>query len=157
MERYHYILVLYIGKNDMNYFLIQQYLSELTNSNFIEYLNEDSKEKYSILKKGINTLCFFEDRIPDEIKNELKLTFDMGAKEKIMEKQIVCDSYPKENNQYVVNLKLVENEETLFSIYLDVANEKQANLICKNWKSKPEHIYQSIINVLIEEDLDFKK
>lgn len=142
-----------LGKNYMNYFLIQQYLTELTNANFIESIKDDSTETYNLLEKGENTLSFFEDRISQDIKNELQLLFDKDKKEKVIETQIVCDSYAKENNQYVVNLKLVEKEETLFSLYLDVANEKQANLICENWKRKPDLIYQNIINILIKEDI----
>ena len=46
-----------LEKNYMNYFLIQQYLTELTDSNFIEYIEEDSTKIYSLLKKGVNALC----------------------------------------------------------------------------------------------------
>ena len=142
-----------LDKDYMNYFLIQQYLSELTSDNFVEYIKKDTTEVYNILKKGINTLTYFEDRISEEIKNELKLLFEKYEKEKIIESEIVCDYYAKENNQYVVSLKLVENEETLFSIYLDVANNKQAKLICENWKREPELIYQNIINVLTQQNV----
>lgn len=140
-----------LDKNYMNYFLIQQYLSELVESDFIELIDEDSREVYSILEKGIVALSYFEDRISDKIKNQLKSEFDKNEKEKIIETQIVCDYYPKENEQYVVNLKLVENEETLFSLYLDVATSKQAELICKNWRENPDRIYQNIIETLINE------
>ena len=33
-----------LEKNYMNYFLVQQYLSELINSNFIEVIKQDSEE-----------------------------------------------------------------------------------------------------------------
>lgn len=52
---------------------------------------------------------------------------------------------------HVVNLKLVESDETLFSLYLDVATEKQANLIRERWKNNPEFIYKSIIDLLTED------
>lgn len=141
-----------LDKNYMNYFLIQRYLSELINANFIELIDQDSKEVYKILEKGINALSYFEDRITDGIRNELNAKFNKDIEEKVIQTQVVCDYYPKENNQYVVNLKLVENEETLFSLYLDVGNDKQAKLVCDNWKENPEQIYQKIIKVLIKPD-----
>ena len=141
-----------LDKNYMNYFLIQQYLSELINANFIQIIKEDSREVYQILEKGINALSYFEDRITDDIKNELNAKFNKDVEEKVIQTQVVCDYYSKENNQYVVNLKLVENEETLFSLYLDVGNDKHAKLICDNWKESPDHIYQNIIKVLVESD-----
>lgn len=141
-----------LNKNYMNYFLIQQYLSELTDAGFIQFVKDNSEKTYKILEKGINTLSFFEDRISDKIKNELNSEFNKDKEEKKIETQIVSDYYPKENGQYVVNLKLVENEETLFSLYLDVANSKQAELICNNWKKNPDYVYQNIIQILINQE-----
>ena len=57
-----------LENNYMNYFLIQQYLSELTSSKFIEYVHEDDKKIYKMLNKGKITLYYFQDRIPEDIK-----------------------------------------------------------------------------------------
>ena len=137
-----------LEKNYMNYFLVQQYLSELINSNFIEVINQDSEEIYKIVEKGEVALSYFEERIPDKVKTELNDEFIKAEKE---ETEIITEYYEKENNQFVVNLKLVENEETLFSVYLDVATKKQADLICTRWKENTEYIYQSIVNLLTDE------
>lgn len=142
-----------LEKNYMNYFLVQQYLSELVDSNFIEILIQDSEEVYSIVEKGEVALSYFEERIPDSIKSELNDEFiEIKKKEKI-ETEITTEYYEKGNGQFVVNLKLVENEETLFSIYLDVATKKQADLICSKWKKDTEYIYQNIINLLTNEKI----
>src|SRR5690606_25365276 len=65
-----------LERNYMNYFFIQQYLSELVNSNFIEKVNIDSKEVYRLLEKGDVALSYFEDRIPNSIKEELDNEFN---------------------------------------------------------------------------------
>ena len=77
--------------------------------------------------------------------------FNRIEKKNKIETQVVADYFEKENNQYVVNLKLMENEDTLFSLYLDVATKKQVDLICNRWKENPEFIYQNIINILTNE------
>ena len=140
-----------LEKNYMNYFLVQQYLSELINSDFIEVLKKDSEEVYSIVEQGEIALSYFEERIPDKVKSELNDEFFKIEKEEKVQTEILTEYYEKDNGQFVVNLKLVENEETLFSVYLDVATKKQANLICDRWKNNTEHIYQNIINLLTDE------
>lgn len=140
-----------LEKNYMNYFLVQQYLSELISSNFIEVISQNSEEIYSIVEKGEVALSYFEERIPDKVKTELNNQFIKVEKEEKIETEIITEYYEKENNQFVVNLKLVENEETLFSVYLDVATKKQADLICARWKENTEYIYQNIVNLLTDE------
>lgn len=140
-----------LEKNYMNYFLVQQYLSELVESKFIEMIKEDSKEVYFILEKGQIALSYFEERIPHKIKQELNDEFNEVKKKAKVETQVVSEFFEKENNQFVVNLKLVENDETLFSLYVDVATKKQVDLICDRWKENTESIYQNIINLLTDE------
>ena len=140
-----------LEKNYMNYFLVQQYLSELISSGFIEVVVQDSEEVYNIIEKGEIALSYFEERIPDKVKSELNDEFIKVEKEEEFETQVITEYYEKENNQFVVNLKLVENEDTLFSLYLDVATKKQADLICERWKENTEYIYQNIINLLTDE------
>lgn len=64
-----------LENNYMNYFLIQQYLSELISSNFIEYLTIEDKNVYKIMDKGKATLSYFEDRISKVIKEEITSKF----------------------------------------------------------------------------------
>lgn len=142
-----------LNKDYMNYFLVQQYLSELIHANFIEIIHDDQDQIYSIQEKGKAALSYFEERIPDKIKLELNEEYNKIEKKKEIEKEIVTEYYEKENNQFVINLKLVENEETLFSLYLDVATKDQAELICNRWKNDTEHIYQNIINILTNEKI----
>lgn len=140
-----------LEKNYMNFFVVQQYLSELIKSQFIEIINKDSKEIYIILEKGEIALSYFEDRISNKIKEELNKEFSEIEKKNKIQTQVVADYFEKENNQYVVNLKLMENEETLFSLYLDVSTKKHVELICNRWKENTEFIYQNIINILTNE------
>lgn len=143
-----------LEKDYMNYFLVQQFLSELVDSQLIEVEGDTDKETYFINKKGIIALSYFEDRISEEFKNDINSRFTKSIKEKKIETEVVSEFYQKENDQYVVNLKLVENEDILFSMYLDVSNEKQANEIAANWKENTDTIYLDIINILTNSDLN---
>jgi predicted transcriptional regulator len=142
-----------LEKGYMNYFILQQYISELIDGQLIEIETVNDSEVYNVLEKGIITLDLFQSKIPEKIIQELTDEFRIQELLKVRETQIVGDCYPKENNQYTVNLKLIENEETLFSLYLDVASEEQGKKFCKLWKEKTEVIYQKILNIFIKADI----
>ena len=80
--------------------------------------------------------------------NDLKHSIKEQIKKQ--ETQIISEYFEKENNQFNVNLKLVENEDTLFSLYLSVGSSDQAESICKIWKDDPDSIYQGIVNMFIK-------
>ncbi len=140
-----------LENNYMNYFLIQQFLGELVDSKFIEFSSLKEKKSYSILQKGKLTLHYFEDRIPENIKEDINSKLKIKEKDFERESQIVSNYFKKNENEYIVNLKLVENDITLFSLYLNVVSKKQAKMICKQWKKQPDSIYKQIFNILLEE------
>lgn len=140
-----------LEKTYMNYFLIQQYLSELIEKSLLAFTGEDNNF-YSILPKGEETLKYFHNKIPESIKAELSDDFNLQMNSNIIDTQIVAEYYPKEKDeQYTVNLKLVENDDILFSLYLDVGSKSQAEFISDKWKENPQSIYQNIINLFLED------
>lgn len=146
---------LVLKNNYMNYFLVQQYLSELIESGFIEYKKDKDKDKsvYIILEKGKATLSYFEGRIPTEIKKQILSIFPDNKEEMIKPTNIIGEYYKNANNEYTVNLKLIEKCETLFSLYLSVPTKEQAEHICQVWKNKTEYIYKNLLNMLADEDI----
>ena len=142
-----------LENNYMNYFLIQQYLSELIQSGFIEYINKKDKKIYILLNKGKITLSFFEDRISTKIKEEIDDKFVKIREDEKIATQIIGEYFQKGPNKYIVNLKLVENTETLFSLYLNVATVKQAEKICNTWKNNTEYIYKNLLNMLVDDEI----
>lgn len=138
-----------LEKDYLNFFLIKQYLSELIEGNLIELVEEDEKEKYSILEKGTLALQYFASKIPQKIRDELKEDFEAFSYIKKRDTQVLCDFFLKENKEYMVNLKLVENEDSLFSIYVSVPSSKEAEKICEKWKQNTQEIYKNIIEMFI--------
>lgn len=142
-----------LEKNYMNYFLIQQYLSELIKSNFIEYIKKEEDEIYILLSKGESTLSYFEDRISEKTKKEISDHFVQIKKDAKIETQITGEYFEKNKNEYIVSLKLLENDQTLFSLYIDVATVEQAEKICSTWKKNTEYIYKNLLNMLVDEKI----
>ena len=52
-----------LENNFINYFTLQQYISELISSDFLRYETVNDKNLINITEKGASTLSFFTDRI----------------------------------------------------------------------------------------------
>lgn len=134
----------------MSYFDIHFLIDNLKEDEFIIELIEDDIEYYIISKKGSSALPLFENRIPIYIKEIIDL-FIIQNKDKILKQVLFTSSYFKQGDEdFLVNLNIIENEVSLMNITVNVVNKKQAELISENWKSNGDKIYKDIINTLID-------
>lgn len=143
---------LVLEQNLINYFTLQQYISELNTSEFIEYQESNNTKVLAITKKGENVLSFFKDRIsPSKIN-----TIDTYIKEKIdrikKELTIKSDYTLANNDSFLVDIKALEDETPLMELQLSVPTKKQAIYLCNKWQENPSEIYTQIINLLFTEE-----
>ncbi|QAA31957.1 DUF4364 family protein [Clostridium manihotivorum] len=135
----------------INYFFLQQYITELISSGFIKYEASNDKKLLYITDTGNKVLTLFKDRISPQ---RLSLIDDYlkSSIEKIKrELTISADYTPDQNNTFIVNLRAVEDDSLLMDLKISVASKKQAIALCSKWKENPSLIYNNIINILIEE------
>ena len=140
-----------LENNFINYFTLQQYITELIASNMIKYTEQKGKHRLVISQKGDTVLSLFKERISENkielIDNYLKVHI-----ENIKKQLTVSADYTIENNNnYLVNLTASEDSFTLIDIKLSVASNKQAQNLCTKWRKKPSELYAKIINLLIDE------
>ena len=141
-----------LQNNLINYFTLQQCISELDDSHFIHYDKVNEKNLLEITKEGENVLSFFKDRIsPGKID-----VIDNYIKEKIQaikkELTIQGDYIPTDKDTFLVELKAFEESSLLMNLKIAVPNKKQAISLCAKWKNDPSKIYNSIISLLFVED-----
>lgn len=139
-----------LENNFMNYFTFQQYISELLSSNFLIFIDENSKQRIKLTEKGIKVLELFSSRISsDKIEKA-----DKYIKNKITtikkDVTITADYTIDNGNSYIVNLKASENSITLMEINVNMASNKQARDLCAKWKENSTQLYNDIIKILIE-------
>lgn len=136
----------------INYFTLQQYLSELDTSEFIQYTEINDKNLITLTKKGENVLSYFEDRISPSKKN----IFNRYINDKIdlikKEINIQGDYLPIKDDNYLVDLKAFEGDSILMDLKISVPSKKHAISLCNNWKNNSSVIYNEIINFLLEEN-----
>ena len=64
----------------------------------------------------------------------------------------VKSSFVKQSeNEFIVNLRVIENQSNLIDLNLNVSSEKQARQICNNWNNNASNMYAEVINLLIRD------
>ena len=133
----------------MNYFSLQQLLSQLMESKFLITYKDSDREYYSLTQKGIETLEYFLSRIPENSTKKVD-EYIFNNKENLLADTQVKSSFVKQSdNEFIVNLRVIENQCNLIDLNLNVSSEKQAKLICNNWKSNASDMYAEVIDLLI--------
>lgn len=141
-----------LENNFINYFILQQYLSELKNSQFIEDLYENENHRLHLTDAGIRVLNFFENRISEDKKAIIDNYIDNNINNIKNEISISADYTIESTNSYLVNLRAIENNITLLDLKLSVPTNKQARDLCAKWKENSSNIYNNIISFLIEDN-----
>lgn len=134
----------------MNYFLLQQFLNELCDTNLLDCRNVDGKTFYSITENGKKTLEYFINLIPFGIKATIDNTALEIRKSIRNETLITADYTPKSENEYVVSCKMHEDNFSLIDLKITVGTKNDARIICENWRKSSQEIYSEIIDTLIK-------
>jgi len=132
----------------MNYFVLHQYLSELVNSNQIRTIDQEGRQLYEITSEGKQTLEFFENRISYTIREKIIQTITELKREFIKSTQIISNYTPRNENEYMIECKIIENEAPLIHLNLIVGTKAQAKSICDYWQSNAQLAYSQIIRAL---------
>ena len=136
----------------MNYFSLQQLLSQLMESKFLITYKDSDREYYSLTQKGVETLEYFLSRIPENSTKKVD-EYILSNRENLLADTQVKSSFVKQSdNEFIVNLRVIENQCNLIDLNLNVSSEKQAQLICNNWKNNASYMYAEIIDLLIKEN-----
>jgi predicted transcriptional regulator len=137
-----------LENNLLNYFYLQQYLSELVSSGFLKLDKEEKKQLYSISAKGKSVLEYFESRISD-VKKDLMSAYFESRKELHKSDLIVSADYlPVNNDNYMVSCKIANNGFETLELKLTVKSSENAKQICLKWKNDASDIYSKLIKML---------
>lgn len=145
------IAELLIDNFNMNFFIIQQYISELSDGSFIRIEENNHTSLLVLEESGTESLDYFESKITDSIISKVHSIFSLDSLGDPVPVQTEATLYPRDNGEINVNLKLIEQGETVFSLYISVPNEEQATLLMHKWENSPEYYYKSIIELLIDD------
>ena len=140
----------FVSKKYTDYFNIQQTLSELVSSSFIDKIVIRNTSYYSITSEGYEALTFFKNQIPkgalDDInefleKNKFELKNEVGTQ---------SNYYKHTSGDYIAHCQIMEGRSLLYEINISVPSEEEAKHICDNWRLSSEDIYSFIMKSLLQ-------
>ena len=138
-----------LENNLLDYFTLQQCLAELEQSDLLKITESQDRVTMMLSPSGAKALEVFSDRISKSMKSTIDSYISSNRSILRKESQIIADFHKSSENEYIVNLKVIENDIVLIDLKLSVVSSKQAKFICEKWKNSSEKIYGQIMNTLI--------
>jgi predicted transcriptional regulator len=138
--------------NNINYFYFQQTLNELIQTNLVGSFTKDEDTVLKITSEGKNKLSLTKNILP----GILKLKANTILKDELIaieeEQSIITEYIPKNEKDYTVKCKIVENNEIIFEVRTFAGSNERAKKISDNWKKNATSIYPKILALLLDEE-----
>ncbi len=131
-----------------NMFNILEALSELIDSGFISVSTIRETQHYKITNLGEEALFYFENRLPNPIKQDILEYFKEERINLKNESEIYANYYPNDNQEYTVECIIKERKDTLLNLKFNVPTHKLAVSISNSWRAKSTDIYNYLMNEL---------
>lgn len=133
---------------DMNYFYFQQFLLDLMSADFIVSYQKEDQTVYELTSHGKTTLDLTLDILPGIIKLKADTNLKSILDNIENEHSIIAEFTPKSEDHYIVNCKIMENNETVFEIKTFAGSRDEAKKIVDNWKNNAEIIFPNLLDTL---------
>ena len=138
--------------NSINYFYFQELITDLIETNLVGSFTKDEDTIIKITSEGKNALSLTKSLLPGILKLKADNIFKEEFSAIAEESSIITEYIPKDEFNYTVKCKIVENNETIFEVSTFAGSRERAKQISDNWKNKANKIYPQIINLLLNED-----
>ncbi len=142
----------------MDYFSVQQYLAELTDTGWLEKSREQNSTRYTLTDEGEEIINYFMHHIPEDVKNEINTYVHDNSKRIRAEYAVTANYFPELNGDFLVKCGLCDDSgAVLMEICVSVVSKEQAQQICRNWRKQVNRYYRSILTSLAAEDAEEPK
>ena len=137
-----------LDKGYTNYMTLQQALGELIDNQLIQQKNDANRALLTITTEGRDTLKYFENRISDAIKEDVK-NFLLENKAQLKNDYSITSNYYKSvSGEYEAQLMAKEKDVLLMDLRISVPTKELAEDVCLNWKKRNEEVYRMLTQML---------
>lgn len=141
--------------NNINYFYFKQFLTDLIDSKLVcIYTKDEDGEGDKVVKittDGKNSLDLTKEALPGIVKLRADNVFKEELAKIQEEASVIAEFIPKNENDYTVKCRIVENNETIFEVRTFAGSRERAKKIVDNWNGNASTIYPEILNILLDE------
>ncbi len=136
--------------DNINYFYFKQNLNDLIESKLVGIYTKDNEQLVKITSEGKTALSLTQDILPGILKLKADNIFKKELSNIEKESSIIAEFIPKNENEYIIKCKIVENNETIFEVKTIAGSRERAKKIVDNWKANATSIYPNILNSLLD-------
>ena len=138
--------------NDINYFYFKQVLTDLIDSKLVGTYTKEEEPVIRITSEGKNAYELTKDVLPGIMKLKADHIFEKEFSNIEEEASIIAEFTPRDENDYMIKCKIVENNETIFEVKTFVGSRDRAKRIVDNWNKNATTIYPKILNILLDDN-----
>ncbi len=139
----------FLDRDYTDYFRVQEVIKDLEDAGLILAETTHSNTQYSITDSGKETLHYFENKLNDEIEEDVRKFFDENQMEFRQENSLLANYYRTTGQKYSVRCQVRSEGESLVDLTLLVKTKEQAETICANWKEQNEEVYAYLMDLLM--------
>ena len=137
--------------NNINYFYFKQVLTDLIDSKLVGVYTKEDEQILKITTEGKNAYLLTKDVMPGLLKLKADNIFKKEFSTIEEASSVIAEFTPKNENNYTVKLKIVENNETIFAVKTYAGSRERAKKIVDNWNKNANEIYPEILNLLLKD------
>lgn len=135
----------FVGYNEyMDYFTLQQYLDELSESKLI--IMDDAG--YHLTETGAEVINTFRSRIPHSMREQISEYAKTSKLSRSSMLELDVRVTPGENGHYTVECIVRDYDQTPFVFNIQADTEADAYVIRNNWLQKGMSIYRNLLSEL---------
>lgn len=140
--------------NDINYFYFGQASNDLVETRLVDSYSKDKDTIFRITSEGKNALSLTKDILPGIIKLKADNIFKQELSTIEEESSVVAEYTPKNENDYKIKCKIVENNEPIFEVVTFAGSRENAKKIVDNWNKNANSIFPKILDLLLNTNSD---
>ena len=126
--------------NNINYFYFKQILTDLIDSKLVGIHTKEEEQFIRITSEGKTAYILTKDVLPGIMKLKADNIFKKEFASIEEESSIIAEFIPKDENNYTIKCKIVENSETIFEVKTFAGSRERAKRIVDNW-NKTQNLF----------------
>ena len=137
--------------NQINYFYFKQLLTDLIDSKLVGTYTKEEESVIKITSDGKTAYPLTKDILPGIMKLQADKIFQKEFHMIEQAASISAEFIPKNENDYTIKCKVIENNETIFEVKTFAGSRDRAKRIVDNWNKNANKIYPKILNLLLDD------
>lgn len=130
-------------------------LDNLEKIGHIRTFRPAGKETYcELLPMGREANTFFESKIPIYIKEPIENYIAPFFKEETIKKSVTAELLPLNSREYMADFGIYDGSTPLMKLSVYAGTRKYANSMIREFKKDPQKIYETIINMIGNEQTE---